>query len=72
MLIKIEGKGKAISELERLNELLKEAQCIIYRLPTDIKITVEDGEKKVNCSQDTQWWRIKHNAFLAPSNQGPV
>lgn len=54
MLIKIEGKGKAISELERLNELLKEAQSIIYRLPTDIKIIVEDGEKKVNCSQDTQ------------------
>lgn len=54
MLIKIEGKGKAISELERLNELLKEAQCIIYRLPTDIKITVEDGEEKINCSQDTQ------------------
>ena len=53
MLIKIEGKEKTISELERLNEILKEAQCIIYRLPTEIKITVEDDEK-ANCSLGTQ------------------
>lgn len=54
MLIKIEGKNGALKDLEKAEELIKEARDILYRLPTAIKITAEDDSEKANCSQDTQ------------------
>lgn len=54
MILNIKGKNGVLKDLEEAERLIKEARDIIYRLPTAIKITVEDDSEKANCSQDTQ------------------
>lgn len=55
MLIKIEGKEQAIKDLEKAEKLIKEANSILWRLPSAIKLEVTEGNFETNDSaQDNQ------------------
>lgn len=55
MFIKIIGKSKAIKDLERAENLIREAYDILWRLPSELQLEVSDGNNEVTDSvQDNQ------------------
>lgn len=55
MFVKITGKSKAIKELERAENLIREAHDILWRLPSEMELEVSDGNNEVTDSvQDNQ------------------
>ncbi len=55
MFIKIIGKSKAIKDLERAENLIREAHDILWRLPSELQLEVSDGNNEVTDSvQDNQ------------------
>lgn len=55
MFIKIIGKSKAIKDLERAENLIREAHDILWRLPSEMELEVSDGNNEVTDSvQDNQ------------------
>jgi len=55
MVVKITGKSKAIEELERAENLIREAHDILWRLPSEMELELSDGNNEVTGSvQDNQ------------------
>lgn len=46
MMIRIEGTAKVVKDLKKEEELIKEAQSIIYRLPTEITMEIQEDGKE--------------------------
>ena len=55
MLIKITGKQKALEDLEKAEKLIKEAQDILWKLPSAIGLELVEGNQLATDSvQDSQ------------------
>lgn len=47
MLIEIKGKQKALEELEKAQKLIDEASKILWKLPSEIKLELAEGNEKI-------------------------
>lgn len=48
MYIKISGKQKALEDLERANNLIKEAHEILWRMPSEIGLEIAEDNQNTN------------------------
>lgn len=46
MLIEVKGRERALKDLEKAQKLIKEAESILYRIPTILGLEVCDTETK--------------------------
>lgn len=55
MLINVTGKDKALEDLEAAKRLIDEAGKILWRLPSDIKVEINEGSQDVTeVAQDSR------------------
>lgn len=50
MIIKISGKAKAMKDLEKALDLMREAQRILWQLPNEIELEVTEDSREVSDS----------------------
>lgn len=50
MLIKVEGKDETIKKLEEAQKLITKAEALLWRLPSEIKMVIQDDSPEITDS----------------------